>query len=91
MSTHIDRAAAAVAALTDRRQIAREAFYDRCDTGGMVNTAINEAIETATRVRITEDVIAAAVEVGDLTQGTKVACRTLAAAFRAAGFEVEEV
>lgn len=78
------------AALVDRRQRAREAFHDTF--AGEYNTssdALDEAIETATRVDITEEVIAAAVEAGDLTQGTKGAWRTLAAAFRAAGFEVE--
>lgn len=88
--------------VADRRQRAREAFDDVWSKPGRdllgpgsgwaerLQHAREEAIETATRVKITEDVIAAAVEVGDLTQGTKGAWRTLAAAFRAAGFEVEE-
>jgi hypothetical protein len=81
--------------LADRRQRAREASYDGvepCEVCGKIHASgdVEAAIEAATRVKITEDVIAAAVEVGDLTQGTKGAWRTLAAAFRAAGFEVEE-
>lgn len=74
--------------LADRRQRARETYWDNRQYAE--TAALDEAIETATRVNITEDVIAAAVEVGDLAQGTKNAWRTLAAAFRAAGFEVEE-
>jgi hypothetical protein len=81
---------AATANLLDRRQRAREAYWDDMRGLSMRTEGIEAAIETATRVRITEDVIAAAVEVGDLAQGTKGAWRTLAAAFRAAGFEVEE-
>lgn len=87
MSGHIGRAAEAVAALADRRQRAREAFYDRCDTGGMVNTAINEAVEVATRVRVTDEVVEAA-ELADDDGAAFVSVIT--AAFAAAGFEVIE-
>lgn len=82
------------AALADRRQRAREAFHDewsRRDKPTM--SAVNEAIETATRVRITPEIesaaeAAAGPTIHDYDGGEMRA--VLAAAFRAAGFEVEE-
>ena len=73
--------------LADRRQRALEAGWDTDDRQGGIETAI----ETATRVKITEDIIDAAygevpweaTERGDVHDIVK-------AAFRAAGFEVEE-
>lgn len=75
-------------ALADRQQRAREAYYDRYALGdniggGARKAALREAIETATRVRITPEVRAAALAADNIDDG-------LIAAFRAAGFEVEE-
>lgn len=74
-------------ALADRRQRARETYYDTCVAGrdrveGSA-IALDAAIETATRVRITPEVRAAALAADNIDDG-------LIAAFRAAGFEVEE-
>lgn len=80
-------------ALEDRRQTAREAYHDamaRIDTvTGM--PAVEEAIETATRVRITQEVAetacaAAGMGVGNVERMIPI----IEAAFVAAGFEVEE-
>jgi uncharacterized protein (DUF4415 family) len=79
--------------LHDRRQRACEAFADSChvsyanaDTIDEVHAAIDEAIETATRVRIDDAVYEAFV------QGTRYSTfrNGLIEAFKAAGFEVEE-
>jgi hypothetical protein len=80
-----------VSALNDRRQRSREAFWDT--SGGLMSGArdgVEEAIETATRVRIDEEMIAAAAEFAAAPGSAKGVYRMLAAAFRAAGFEVEE-
>jgi len=83
--------------LGDRRQLAREAYYDRYELGDNIGgsarrAALRECIETATRVRITPEVVAVAEgEAGDsIEQDPRWMNRALAAAFRAAGFEVEE-
>lgn len=93
------------AELDDRRRRAREAYWDRFGgphlvaANSMSAQAIDEAIETATRVRITPEILAAygaARRVPSQTSraigGTPHARRKagLIAAFRAAGFEVEE-
>jgi hypothetical protein len=80
-------------ALAARRQRAREAAHDAAPylvrTGPGV-AAIDEAIETATRVQITDEVLDAGYP-SVLTERDRKLCRPLlAAAFRAAGFEVEE-
>jgi hypothetical protein len=73
-------------ALDDRRQNAREAFWD--DWGGEVMPGSAEsfdvAIEVATRVQITPELLATM----DPALGNRE--RRLKAAFRAAGFEVVE-
>lgn len=80
-----------MSALDDRRQRAREAFYDGMAIGDVVQTAAAEAcIETATRVRVNGDMIDAAQNVGAPFLNEHEARDVLAAAFRAAGFEVEE-
>lgn len=86
--------------LADRRQRAREAYHDylsRVETvTGM--PAVEEAIEVATRVKITPDIVAAAragwaapEDAGNwLTDPGPRETARLVAAFRAAGFEVIE-
>lgn len=76
-------------ALTDRRQRAREAYYDRYALGDNIGgsarkDAVRECIETATRVRITPEIVAAAEATGDYAY-----VDMIAAAFAAAGFEIE--
>jgi hypothetical protein len=77
-------------ALAERRQRAREAGQDRYDPdrdgGAIFADCLDEAIETATRVRITDEIMSAAVRASSIVL-TKDA---LAAAFAAAGFEVED-
>lgn len=70
------------APLVDRRQRAREAFLDYPDDD--LSGALDDAIETATRVKITPELLA--------TMDPAVGNREtrLLAAFRAAGFEVEQ-
>lgn len=88
--SHCDRPAECTA-LADRRQRARESFWDATfDVGA--REAAEVAIETATRVKITADVIdAASDEFPWWTHDSKNDMREpLIAAFRAAGFEVEE-
>jgi len=71
-----------VSALDDRRQQAREAGWDAIvDVGA--REALETAIETATRVRITQEMIDAYSAESNIDDG-------LAAALRTAGFEVEE-
>lgn len=77
--------------LTDRRQRARETGLDLVTAGGfspgvLTSAGIEAAIETATRVRITPEIMnAAKPTVPWLTEKDR-----LTAAFRAAGFEVEQ-
>lgn len=73
-----------MSALDDRRQSAREAFRDANE---MLADPIDEAIETATRVRINHDVMVAFLTAPDDPDDI---AGPLASAFRAAGFEVEE-
>lgn len=78
-----------MSALEERRQRAREAFWDAVvDVGA--REAAEEAIETATRVKITEEAIEAfdierngSTDAGNIRAG-------LAAALAELGFEVEE-
>lgn len=79
---------AGVSALEERRQRAREAGRDAYDAerdgGAIFEDALEAAIEAATRVRITLELLAA-MDPGVGNRETR-----LIAAFRAAGFEVEE-
>lgn len=82
--------------LHDRRQRACEAFADSChvpyanaDTIDEVHAAIDEAIETATRVRITPDIMYACREPSGYLLPSIIR-DILQAAFSAAGFEVED-
>lgn len=86
------------AGLADRRQRAREAFWDRLapppiaanGTGG-VTECLDEAIETATRVRLTREIFDAFFAVKPSGDPDNPNWREpIAAAFRAAGFEIEE-
>ena len=78
--------------LADRRQRAREAYHDGLanidTTTGM--PAVEDAIETATRVRIDDSIIDAAQNVGAPFLNEHEARDVIAAAFRAAGFEIEK-
>lgn len=79
--------------LIDRRQRAREAFWDA--SGGLMSGArdgIEQAIEVATRVQIDNEIMAAAVGSGLVPAGMprEQQRRCLAVIFRAAGFEVVE-
>lgn len=80
--------------IVERRQRAREAFYDRVDMGGLghVSQGLDEALETATRVQITPQIVVAFEDLDNercCDCGIKTAAG-LAGVFRAAGFEVEE-
>lgn len=80
--------------LADRRQRAREAYYDSTMARGAPEgsaIALEQAIETATRVRITPEIEAVAEQAAGEFFGGRVQRRAIiVAAFRAAGFEVEE-
>lgn len=76
--------------LADRRQRAREAFWDT--SGGLMSGArdgVEECIETATRVRITPEIEQAARGAFEDRYGGSVR-PIIEAAFEAAGFEVEQ-
>jgi len=89
-------------AVADRRQRAIEAFWDHYDGerdgGAILARQLDEAIETATRVRVTPEIVKAAragwaapEDDGNwLTDPGPRETARLVAAFRAAGFEVEE-
>lgn len=70
-------------ALRDRRQRAREAGQDHL-TDHDAMPGIEAAIETATRVRVTREIQLAAAKAYPFVDNM------ITAAFRAAGFEVEE-
>lgn len=72
--------------LADRRQRAREAFQDASGLGDNGWHANDLAIETATRVRV-DDEIMHAYRMAVLHDGANAG---VIAAFRAAGFEVED-
>ena len=81
--------------LADRRQAAREAAYDgldSCEECGKIHAAgdVEAAIETATRVRVTDDIVEAAQNAFPVLRDVAEGKRMLEAAFAAAGFEVEE-
>lgn len=79
--------------IADRRQRAREAGQDEFggSYGGVLPdaaNAIDAAIEVATQVKITDDIVKAAWDSGATSfRGRK---KIIEAAFRAAGFEVVE-
>lgn len=78
-----------MSALDERRQRAREAAYDA--PNGPASGDIEPAIETATRVRITPEIITATLRSVDASPTAAPRYRiAVTAAFRAAGFEVEE-
>jgi hypothetical protein len=78
-----------VITIADRRQAAREAFQDAI-LSNPVHYAVDHAIETATRVRITAEVIAAGESAADrFFSGPIQRHAIIEAAFVAAGFEVE--
>lgn len=85
------------AELFDRRQRAREAFWDT-SAGTMTGApaGVETAIETATRVRVDKDVCAAAWRAYEARTAPMEGAddpefvTMLIAAFGAAGFEVEE-
>jgi len=92
------RALTEQAALLDRRQRAREAFDDRWSGGDFgpgsgwaerLLDARETAIETATRVRVTPEIVEALRRV-TIARGSEQLSKIAAAAFAAAGFEVEE-
>lgn len=78
-----------MSAIEERRQQARQAAYDITDGQRDPSVIIDEAIEVATQVRITDSLINDLADVtfagGFLTRRALVA-----AAFEAAGFEVME-
>jgi hypothetical protein len=73
-----------MSALDDRRQAAREAAFDAATIPDGPHW-VDVAIETATRVRITDEIVAAT---GIVPKDLALAVLTIA--FRAAGFETEE-
>ncbi|MET0915759.1 MAG: hypothetical protein ABWY81_06120 [Jiangellaceae bacterium] len=78
-----------VSPLGDRRQSALEAFIDSTTMAYFHD--VQHAIETATRVKITDDIVTAMLTEVDRVGVQNGGIETgLAAAFRAAGFEVVE-
>ena len=82
-----------MSAAEERRQRAREAFADAspaidADAIDQVHAAAEGAIETASRVRVTQEVVRAAIVARD-DNGWDNMVKAVEAAFRAAGFEVE--
>lgn len=77
--------------LEERRQRAREAGWDAYDPSrsGAVLASVNAAIETATRVQVTPEVMAATRDAFEDHYGGSVK-PIIEAVLRAAGFEVEE-
>lgn len=71
--------------IADRRQRALEAFYDASGPAGESERP-EVAIEVATQVKITDDIVRAAAIQGP----DGVVAEILKVAFRAAGFEVVE-
>lgn len=76
-------------ALTDRRQRAREAYYDEPEFS---IRHLDAAIEAVTQVKITDDIVSDAMTAVPRAQAFMIEeIRAMtAAAFRAAGFEVIE-
>jgi hypothetical protein len=87
-----------MSALEERRQRAREAAQDEIEmtVDGYgdhedARRAVDAAVETATRVRITREILAAALEAAGIRRPAvaRQCGIAVAAAFVAAGFEVE--
>ena len=78
-----------VSKIEERRQRAREAFADALESGERFTAASEEAIETATRVKITDDAEQAAIEAYGAQQITGSMYAAIAAALAELGFEVE--
>jgi hypothetical protein len=80
------------AARADRVQRAREAFWDRYAPEQYDGDlpALNDALDTATRVRVDGELMAHIFPLIEGKLGLRDAEQLVAAAFRAAGFEVEE-
>lgn len=76
--------------LEDRRQSAREAYYDRVSLTRDLSSAFDEAIAVATRVKITDEIVVAAQQAFPVLRDVDEGRAMLTAAFRAAGFEVVE-
>lgn len=82
-------------AVLDRRESAREAYWDRfggpalSGSNSMTAAALADSIETATRVRVTPEIIEAVRSV-TIARGGEQITQIIEVAFRAAGFEVEE-
>ncbi len=79
-----------MSAIEDRREAACDAFYDTPGCVSDPDSALTPAIESATRVRITEELI----EIFDVERNGSTAAGDiragLTAVFLAAGFEVVE-
>jgi hypothetical protein len=75
---------AVTAQIEERRQRAREAFHDA--PGLSQEARLQGAVETATRVRVTHEVLAVMIDVERSTGSRR---RALEAALGALGFEVE--
>jgi hypothetical protein len=85
------------APLADRRQRAREAFWDMLHDQDLsdgpvfeLSDCVTGAIDTATRVRVDGQIMAHVFPLVEGRIGLRDAEQIIAAAFRAAGFEVEE-
>ena len=78
-----------VSAVEERRQRAREAFWDASHATPNVGTALDRGITAATRVKVTQEVVRAALVARDDNRWGNMA-KAVEAAFRAAGFEVEQ-
>lgn len=81
-----------MSALEERRQRAREAFYDTYADGSYVEVrGVEESIEAATRVHVDDTIVQASRPGFRMVPGSVVWTRTrakLVRAFEAAGFEV---
>lgn len=77
--------------IEDRRQRAREAFYDGMGAGDVIESrAVEAAIEVATQVKITDEIRKAITEVEDAF-GREQYRTAVARVFETAGFEVVEI
>ena len=76
--------------IEDRRQRARDAFYETPGCVADPDTALTAAIETATRVKITDEMIQVFRRNMKPTASADYITEKLATFFTAAGFEVEQ-
>lgn len=81
-----------MSALYERRRRAAEAFMDGMGVNDVISVkALDDATETATRVRIDEEIVTAArTAYGNGDRHWAALSRAIEAAFVAAGFEVEK-